>query len=192
MLLTTDLIYGEFGSLETLLAVQCGQKRTEASQKRRDNWGLKNDNEVEDSRRQTIGTLGEFALMKHFKQDLTCSVNTFKQPDLYVRGWGIQVKASERATNLIIRPDAKDYEPYVLVQVEIPDGDPRTWTRARSRYFLMGWMFPYYARLWADLEPSMWRDPNGRNSPAIFVPRDWLESIRNLEGLTKTPPPLYN
>ena len=169
-----------FNKSDMIQAMQYGEIRTSESKKRRDNWGLKNDDPVEDSRRQTVGTLGEWAVAEYFQQTYQFTVNTFKAPDVVVNGYGLQVKASEYARALIIRPDAKDHEPYILAKVAIPAGDPRQWERTLDgqqdygTVELLGWMFPYEARLLADSDPGIIRDPNGRNSPAIFIRPEWL------------------
>jgi hypothetical protein len=186
----------KFTHEEVVLAVQCGQERTNASKHRRDNWGLKNDDPVEDARRQTVGSLGEFALMKLFDQSLTCSVNTFKAPDLVVNGWGIQVKASEHAKNLTIRRDAQDWQPYVLCHVHMGQGDPRLWLTQElyqvATVDILGWIFPYAARLLADVDTTLWRDPQGRKAPAIFIPRYLLDPTEALQSLTQTPADRYD
>lgn len=174
---------------ELLACVDCGQQRSQASLHRKDNWGLVVGSAEEDARRQTIGAIGEWAVMTFFHQPFVCSVNTFKAPDVMVNNVGIQVKASERGKYLIIRPDAKDSEPYVYCHVRIPDGDPREWPKslAPNAFGLVdfkGWMFPYHARLLADSEPSLWRDPGGRKSPAIFIPTELLCDMEELEALT--------
>lgn len=176
--------------------MQCGETRTAASTKRKDNWGLKNDDPVEDSRRQTIGYIGELVVARYFGQEMQREVNVFKLPDVFVGAYGLQVKASEWAKNLIIRPDAKDHEPYILVHVEIPSGDPRDWETtlpadASATATIVGWMLPYEARLLADVDPSLHRDPGGR-SPAIFIPRHLLAPIGKLKQLTDTQTFLYN
>jgi hypothetical protein len=176
--------------------MQCGEVRTAASTNRRDNWGLKNDDPVEDARRQTVGYLGEMAVARYFGQEMQRAVNVFKLPDVFVGKYGLQVKASEWAKNLIIRPDAKDHEPYILVRVEMPKGDPRDWettlpAKATAKAVIMGWMLPYEARLLADSDPSLHRDPGGR-SPAIFIPSHLLTPIEKLKRLTDTQTFLYN
>lgn len=176
--------------------MQCGERRTAASVKRRDNWGLINDDPLEDSRRQTVGYIGELAVSRYFGTEMQREVNLFKKPDVIVGNFGIQVKASEWARNLIIRPDAKDHEPYVLVLVEMPQGDPRTWEKtlpknAKATATIVGWMFPYEARELAREFPDLERDP-GRRSPAIFIPREMLHPIRHLRELTQTPKNVYN
>lgn len=186
-----------FDRATTLRAVDGGQARTAASKHRKDAWGLVNDDEVLDARRQTVGTLGEFAVMRMFGQELTVSVNTFKLPDVVVNGWGLQIKASEYAKNLTIRSDSKDFEPYILCRVQMPPCDPREWATCdqpniSSTVEILGWIFPYIARLWADLEPSLYRDPGNRNSPAIFIPADWLNSMDSLMALTETNVSEYN
>lgn len=176
--------------------MQCGEVRTAASAKRKDNWGLKNDDPVEDARRQTVGYLGELTVARYFDKPMERRVNVFKAPDVVVGKYGLQVKASEWAKNLIIRPDAKDHEPYILVLVEMPAGDPRTWERtlpedATATATIMGWMLPYEARLLADSEPKLHRDPGGR-SPAIFIPTGMLTPIKRLKRLTDKQEFLYN
>lgn len=164
---------------ELLECVAYGEQRTSNSKQRKDNWGLRNDDPVEDSRRQVIGVISEWAVAEYFGQAYEYTVNSFKAPDVIVNGYGIQVKASEYARALIIRPDAKDHEPYVLAKVMLPPGDPRQWEETLEeselgQVQLLGWMFPYEARLLADAEPSLIRDPNGRNAPAIFIQPEWL------------------
>lgn len=180
----------EFLAEAVVQAVEYGQQRTNASLKRRDNWGLKNNDPVEDARRQTIGTLGEWAVAHSFEQDYVFTINTFKAPDVVVNGIGLQVKASERAANLIIRPDAKDHEPYILCHVIMPPGDPRNWTEERLGMHpcvfvdIIGWLYPYDARLIADAYPEYHRDP-GHRSPAIFMPRELLRGMSELEEVCR-------
>lgn len=190
MLATNDMpvVTWFFTHRAVLQAVHDGQVRTSESTQRKDNWGLVNLDPVEDARRQTIGVLGEMAVSEYFQQEYTFTVNTFKAPDLYVKNVGIQVKASEWAKALIIRPDAKNHEPYVLVRVNIPMGDPRTWSVedmpediVTTSAEIMGWLTPYEARLLADSDPSIIRDPNGRKSPAIFIHPEWLHHIWMLD-----------
>lgn len=176
--------------------MQCGEVRTAASAKRKDNWGLKNDDPVADARRQTIGYIGELTVARYFGQEMQREVNVFKMPDVFVGDYGLQVKASEWAANLIIRPDAKDHEPYILVHVQMPEGDPREWEQtlpqdATATATIVGWMLPYEARLLADADESLHRDPGGR-SPAIFIPRGMLTPIQRLKELTDTQTFLYN
>lgn len=160
-------------------AVECyewGQVRTRNSAHRKDNWGLRNTDPVEDARRQTVGMMGEFALAKFFGMDpaLTKTVNTFKAPDLVVEGLGpLQVKASERAAELTIRPDAKNDERYVLAKVTLssPIAKFGAWVE------LLGWTWPWQAREWAEQDPSLIRDPQNRKSPAIFIPARMLHSM---------------
>ncbi len=164
--------------------------------KRKDNLGLINEDHVEDARRQTVGYIGELAVSRYFGTEMQREVNLFKKPDVEVGGFGIQVKASEWAKNLIIRPDAKNHEPYVLVLVEMPKGDPRTWEEtlpenATATATIIGWMFPSEARELAVTYPHLQRDP-GRRSPAIFIPREMLHPIRHLRELTQTPKNVYN
>ena len=178
--------WGDFDKNDLVQAMKYGEIRTGESKKRRDNWGLRNDDPITDSRRQTVGTLGEWAVAEYFQQPYVFTVNTFKAPDVVVNGYGIQVKASEYARALIIRPDAKDHEPYVLARVRMPEGDPRDWEEtlasdATGTVELLGWMFPYEARLLADSEPSLIRDPNNRRAPAIFIRPEWLHLMPLLD-----------
>lgn len=159
---------------QLLQAVDYGQQRSHASLHRRDNWGLDSSDKAEDSRRQTIGTLGEWAVSNYFGQEYFFTVNTFKAPDLFVNGIGIQVKASEFGVNFIIRPDAKDDEPYVYCRVEIPNEpfDAREYglfPHLIARVEIVGWLYPWQGRLMAEMDPTLWRNPGGR-TPAIFIP----------------------
>lgn len=168
-----------FEKEDLLQCVVWGETRTSNSKHRQDNWGLKNDDEVVDSRRQVVGVVSEWAVAEYLRQEYIFTVNSFKAPDVVVNGYGVQVKASEYAKALIIRPDAKDHEPYVLAKVKLPSGDPRNWRTSLDdwdvgRVELLGWMFPYEARLLADSEPSLIRDPNNRSAPAIFILPEWL------------------
>lgn len=176
-----------FQTAELLEAVRYGQKRTEASKNLKDNWGLRNHDPVEDARRQTVGTLGEWAVAKYFNVPYVFTVNTFKAPDLIVNGVGIQAKASEKAEFLTIRRDAKDDEPYVLCHVGMTTGDPRQWGAAgidaQAYVTIMGWMYPWQARLMAENDPCLWRDPGRRNSPAIFIPHQELFPMAQLREI---------
>lgn len=182
---------------QVMKAVAAGQARTNASKHRKDNWGLINNDPVEDARRQTVGSLGEIAVCELFGMDYDAKVNTFKAPDLVVNGWGLQVKASEYAKNLTIRTDAQDWEPYILCHVHMQPGDPFGQWLTQELYRqiqvdVIGWIFPYAARLLADVDPTLWRDPQGRKSPAIFIPRYLLDSMESLLSLTGTPASMYD
>jgi hypothetical protein len=173
-----------FKHKQLVAAVNFGQVRTENSRHRKDNWGLRNIDPVEDSRRQTVGTLGEWAVANYFGIPYVFTVNTFKAPDVFVNGVGLQVKASEQARDLIIRPDAKDDEPYILVQVSLPGGNPLSWANGEVAFAeLIGWLYPWQARLMADCDDRYWRDPGKRNSPAIFIPRNELYPLDTLRQL---------
>ena len=175
-------------------AVELSMKRTADSIGRKDNWGLvvpkTKAGQIEDARRQVIGTLGEWAVANYFNTDYVFSVNTFKEPDVWVTGndgkvWGLQVKASEYGKNFIIRPDAKNHEPYIYCLVEMPEGDPRMWAQrlpksAVAFVSIKGWMFPSEARERAKANPSLIRDPGGRKSPAIFIPVPQINPISEL------------
>lgn len=169
-----------FNKERLLQAVQYGQIRTHNSRGLRDNWGLRNTNALEDARRQTVGTLGEMALADAFRLPYVFTVNTFKAPDIVVGGMGLQAKASEKAEYLTIRRDAKDNEPYVLVHIDMPEGDPRAWTSGEAYGTILGWMYPWQARLIADVKPEYWRDPGRRNAPAIFIPAAELLTLEDL------------
>ena len=180
-------------------AVMIGQKQTQQSSHRKDNWGLKNDDPIKDARRQTVGFLGEMAVSSCFHVPFEPMKGAFKDPDVYVNGWGLQVKSSELQTpiSLTIRPDAKDFEPYILCRVNIPTGDPRDWhiqeRLLAAKVEILGWIFPYIARLWNDIvDGALIRDPNGRNSPAIFMPQHYLENIEFLKELTNQPSTCYD
>ncbi len=180
-----------FNRIDTLQAVAFGEERTNASKNRRDAWGLRNNDPVVDSRRQTVGSLGEMAVMRYFNQPELCLVNVFKAPDVVVNGHGIQVKSSERAADLIIRSDAKNTEPYILCKVSMPPNDPRMWRKVNevvhgecwSWVELLGWLYPWQARLMADCADGYWKDPMRRNSPAIFIPREDLYPIDSLKEI---------
>lgn len=176
-----------------IMAKRFGDIRTQHSIGRKDNWGLiRSDTEedrIEDSRRQTIGTLGEWAVACYFGVKYEFSVDSFKAPDVYVNGpdgyiWGLQVKASEYGKNFIIRPDAKDYEPYIYCYVEMPAGDPDNFEDLPedtvTRVHIKGWMYPREARERAHANPKLIRDPGGRRSPAIFIPVPQIRPIQEL------------
>lgn len=178
-------------------AMRLGQVRADASTHRKDNWGLRvtddEESQIEDARRQTIGTLGEWAVANYFDLGYEFTVDTFKAPDVTVNGYGLQVKASEYGKNFIIRPDAKDFEPYIYCFVELPAEpmDPRQYPgrlspQAVARVYLRGWMFPAEARERARRDPSLIRDPGGRKSPAIFIPVEEIHPIYLLRELVLT------
>lgn len=175
---------------ELLQAVMFSEIRTAASKGRKDNWGLVNNDPIVDARRQLVGTLGEWAVASAFGRKYRFSVNTFKAPDVIINGWPLQVKGSEYAKNLIIRPDAKDLEPYILTHVVFPEGDPRLWTEHSDVYaivHILGWHFPFDARRAARRDPSMRRDPGGRKAPAIFLQRDMLRPMTELHEYVQKP-----
>lgn len=141
---------------------------------------------AEEARRDVVGILGEWAVANYFGQSYEFTYNTFKAPDLVVNGHGLQVKSSLKGEYLTIRRDAKDDEPYILVRIIIPGSDPHSWhklDRANGWAFIEGWMYPWQARLMADCDPSLWRDPGKRNSPAIFILRAELFTMDKLKEI---------
>lgn len=167
---------------EAVACYEWGQVRSRSAKEkgRKDAWGLRNDDPVVDARRQTVGMMGEYAIAKFFGMDplLTHTVGIFKAPDLVVPGLGgVQAKASDRKyPELTIRPDAKNGEFYVLVKVTLssPIAKFGAWTE------LLGWIDPEEARKMAKHDESLIRDPQGRNSPAIFLPPDLLHPMEML------------
>jgi hypothetical protein len=180
------MIQVQFDLKQLQTAFHFGQIRQEASKGLKDNWGMRRGSPAEEAQRDVVGILGEWAVANFFGQPYEFTLNTFKAPDVVVNGHGIQVKSSLKAESLTIRRDAKDDEPYVLTLVTMPNLDPFKWhtlDRANAWVGLVGWMYPWQARLMAECDPSLWRDPGKRNSPAIFIPRAELFTMDKLKEI---------
>lgn len=116
--------------------------------------GLYNQNWTE----SIIGACGEMAFAKARGLYFDASVNTFKAPDVA----GVQVRTRTNPRwDLIVSPDAKDADVYVLV---VPVKLPLT-------FRLVGWI---RAR---DAKREEWIQRYGGGPPAHFVPQADLQPI---------------
>ena len=106
------------------------------------------------------GASAEMALAKFLGKYWPCSVNTFKEPDVSRR---IQVRQTSKHTNrLIVRPNDKDGDIFVLV------------TGVSPTYQIHGWMYGHEAKV------PRWKDAPASRPPAWFVPPEALNSITTL------------
>ena len=170
---------------EAIQALDYAKIRQSESRGLKNAHGLVWQGEAEDEFRQWLGVAGEMVLAKFSGQPYEFLVNVFKAPDLYIGGVPIQVKCSDHNRNLIIRQDAKDDEVYVLVNYK---GIVDSFYREMYNFEILGFIRPRHARLLADCDPSMWRDPPqrvndqavARHAPAIFVPESLLDPVEGL------------
>jgi len=149
---------------EVLAAALVGVRR------RLESWGSAETNKVGNGsfgwQIDIEAACAEMAAAKALNLYWSGSVNTFKLPDVGEGVEGLQVRHTDRDGGcLIVRPEDKGHERFLLVTGQAP------------LFVLRGWLRGDDAR-----QDAFWRDPNGHR-PAWFVPQSALRPVGELEGV---------
>jgi hypothetical protein len=159
---------------EMVWPTKVGTDRHEAAKKanKRDSHKYKGSDE-DGLKIHILGAAGELAFAKSLGIVWDASINTWKKPDLC----GIvQVKTATHHTySLLVRPDAKDGEIFVLVTSE-----------NLREYQIHGWM------IGKDIKRERWLRNPGERKAAWFVPQSALHPYEDLlEVLMECLPELF-
>jgi hypothetical protein len=141
-------------------AKQIAQHRQSESERKglRDSHGFNGLNGID---LHLLGCVGELAVARMLNQEWDATVNTFKAPD---QAGIVQVKTRSNHTyELLVRPDDKDNEIFVLVTCE-------NFYNCR----IHGW-------LWGrDAKKDEWKQKHGGRPAAWFAPHEALNPIDTL------------
>lgn len=106
------------------------------------------------------GACAEMALAKHLGLFWSGNVGDHDAPDVA----GFQVRQTAYATgHLMLHPDDKDHEIFVLA------------TGTAPKFVLRGWLLAGDGK-----HEQHWRDPTKQNKPAYFVPQNLLHGMTSL------------